>query len=60
MDSTKEILSQSYIELLQHLKVCNENEMITFLENIKIKYISLFTSNQNNQYTGGMLKKLNK
>lgn len=60
MDSTKEILNQSYIELLQHLKVCNENEMITFLENIKLKYISLFASNQNNQYKGGMLKKLNK
>jgi hypothetical protein len=60
MDSTQEILSQSYIELSQHLKASNENEMLVFLENIKKKYISLFISNKNNQYTGGMLKKLNK
>ena len=60
MDSTQEILSQSYVELSQHLKASNENEMLVFLENIKKKYISLFISNKNNQYTGGMLKKLNK
>jgi hypothetical protein len=60
MDSTQEILNQSYIELSQHLKASNENEMLVFLENIKKKYISLFISNKNNQYTGGMLKKLNK
>ena len=60
MDSTQEILSQSYIELSQHLKASNENEMLVFLENIKKKYISLFISSKNNQYTGGMLKKLNK
>jgi len=59
MDSTQEILNQSYIELSQHLKASNENEMLVFLENIKKKYISLFISNKNNQYTGGMLKKLN-
>jgi len=60
MDSTQEILSQSYVELSQHLKASNENEMLVFLENIKKKYISLFISSKNNQYTGGMLKKLNK
>ena len=60
MDSTQEILSQSYVELSQHLKASNENEILFFLENIKKKYISLFISSKNNQYTGGMLKKLNK
>jgi len=60
MDSTQEILSQSYVELSQHLKASNENEMLFFLKNKKKKYISLFISNKNNQYTGGMLKKLNK
>ena len=60
MDSTQEILSQSYVELSQHLKASNENEMLVFLENIKKKYISLLISSKNNQYTGGMLKKLNK
>jgi len=37
MDSTQEILSQSYVELSQHLKASNENEMLVFLENIKKK-----------------------
>jgi hypothetical protein len=43
MDSTQEILSQSYIELSQHLKASNENEMLVFLENIKKKiYFTIY------------------
>tara|TARA_S200000501_G_scaffold333072_1_gene336224 strand:+ start:125 stop:784 length:660 start_codon:yes stop_codon:yes gene_type:complete len=60
MESSSEMLNRSFIELEQHLKACNKPVMINFLKEIKKKHISLFLSNNENKYSGGMLKKLNK
>jgi hypothetical protein len=60
MESTSEMLNRSFIELLQHLKACNRSDMINFLEEIRKKYIFLFSTNNEDKYSGGMLKKLNK
>lgn len=60
MESTPEMLNRSFIELMQHLKACNRNDMISFLEEIRKKYVFLFSTNSEDKYSGGMLKKLNK
>ena len=60
MESTSEMLNRSFIELMQHLKACNRNDMISFLEEIRKKFVFLFSTNSEDKYSGGMLKKLNK
>ncbi len=60
MESSSEMLNRSFIELMQHLKACNREDMINFLEDVKKKYIFLFSTNNEDKYSGGMLKKLNK
>ena len=42
MESSSEMLNRSFIELMQHLKACNREDMINFLEDVKKKYIFLF------------------
>ena len=54
------MLNRSFIELTQHLKACNRDDMINFLDDLKEKYAFLFSTNNDDKYSGGMLKKLNK
>ena len=60
MESSSEMLNRSFIELTQHLKACKRDDMINFLGVLKEKYMFLFSSNNDDKYSGGMLKKLNK